>query len=397
MNHKLFLLLLPFAIACNDDVTGPAPITPLYQCRSASSGYDLSFVDLDVSGTNRDSQTGMLILNPDSIPVHYLIRNTGCKASPEGTITLEVGPVYENYLIPAMQPGEQYGDTVVLAGDFTTADLKDDRVHVHGTSWMSDSENPSSNYEAHSQIFHVASPPIDLQYTLNPSTVRAGDVVTLDITARNYGRHAAAAPITLTSCLYSGFTGCRPGHRTRAGTFQTQSVPAGAVVRFKATIQIPPTAAWQDAVDFYSMYLCKSAGTSLPLYMEEDQYNCFRLPRQIWVEPNYEAVCAPPDITSGSSVKVPSYNCGLVPGPVNPALPEHRFHIVSFNAKAGQAYELQRSDRSAVVRAYSPAGWPITDRDTSPDRVRFDEAQRVYLVMYSATSVLDVQLVEVPS
>ena len=355
-------------------------------------------MSLELGFSRTDPDTKLPILEPDSIPVKFVVRNRGSITAPAGEVQLSFSSFDFNWTIlqrPALRPGELYRDSVMLtASQSGGSSLTDDRVTVGIATWA-DGDSIGHNNTMSSPIFHLAIPLLQLTFTTVASTT-VGSEIPLTIVARNYGRHADAPAQTITGCLYDSFSGCHPRYRTTTSVFVSPPVPAGTAVEFNASLTIPASATWQDATVRYSLYLCPSASGNLPGYFTGTGPFCHRNSRSVEVVPNYEAACAPPLLVDPNNVALPAFNCGLrpsLPGFENEAR-QYRFHLVALDAVAGETYVLQRSDVSALVRIYDAKGRAVIDLDPDPERIRVANSERIYLVMYSKSEALTVAVLK---
>ena len=390
MNRGLLIIGMLLA-ACSDPTSPPAepdPCAEVFACRFP--GVDLEVVSASVTADATDPQTMLPIVQPAAVRVGYTIRNRGRVAVPAGVVWLNLvsanGHDFSETIEqqqPGLAPGETHsGSALIPTGSLQGVGLRDDRMTAKVSVWASEDTVVSNNVMS-SALFHLAVPLLDLSFTAEPNAV-IGQPIALSIIARNYGLHAEVPAQSLTGCLYDGFGGCRPEYRTTTGAIEIPRVPAGSAVQFNTTMVIPPSAAWQDAYSRYTMYLCAGQPAT---YNVGDSVRCVSSSRTLWVRPDYASSCAPPALTAGMAVTLATYNCGLRPtlaGFETQTL-AYRFHLVSLEAESNVTYALQRSDTTSIVRIYDAQGNAVYDLDAAPERIRVEAAQRLYLVMYSAT------------
>jgi hypothetical protein len=378
--------------ACSDPTEPPAvpdPCASVYACRSP--GTDLEILSVVVTSDAADPQTMLPIVQPGALRVNYAIRNRGRTVTPAGSVWLNLVSAGEDYYSPTMHqahpalaPGEMHsGSALLTIGSIQGHRIRDDRMTVQAEVWTVDDTFVSNN-EMSSALFHLAVPLLDVDFAATPVAI-IGQPVALAVVVRNYGRHADVPAQTMTGCLYDGFRGCSPEYRTTTGGLQIPHVAAGTAVQFNTTLSVPPSAAWQDAAADYQMHLC--VGQPMAYAVDESLVCSISPGRNVVVRPDYESVCAPPVLVPGQQLTLSAYNCGLRPSMAGfeAETRAYRFHITSLQAESGVTYALQRSDTTSLVRLYDAQGNHVRDLDPAPDRIRVDVAQRLYLVMYSAT------------
>jgi hypothetical protein len=379
---------LPLALlaACSDPMEPVMdPCAPVFAC--LSKGVDLEMVSVIIASSSTDAETGLPIVHPPGMQVEVTIRNRGTDTAAAGALDVMLGDYFARESMPysALAPGATYTGSVTLAIPASGANsyVRDDRMTVEASVW-SDGDTESTNNMMLAGPIHVAVPLLDVTFT-TATTAFAGQPIELKMLARNYGRHAVSPAQVVSACLYDGFRGCDPDSRTTAGSFTMPEIAPGVAREIVMTMALTPTGAWQDAAGHYSIYLCTFSTT----YDMTNDYACFRFGRSILVRPSYDAVCAPPTLTL-NAIALPAYNCGLRPSvPSFEAETErHRFHIAALETQSGVTYAVQRSDTSSILRIYNSLGDVLHDYDPHPERIRVATAEKIYLVMYSATPML---------
>ena len=398
-------ILILFLAACSDP-TDPGPeidaCPNVFACRTAM--VDVQIVSLALQPTRFDNQTGLAIIHPDSVQVSFTVRNVGSDTAGAGIINLhldEAGGGFAGFdtaimEMPALAPGQEWRFNGRVS--FQSVELPrvyDDRMYLEviASSGDGDVDVDSNNNFAHTDVFHLAAPLLDIRFTFDSAVVTAGNSLRLNVVARNYGRHASAPAQTMAICLYQGFAGCTPQYRTVAGTVTIPAVGAGDAVQVSSTITIPSTAAWQDYTAQYSALLCAPPPNGIA-YFTDGPSACAVGIAGIIVRPAY-AVCAPPLLTPGTPATLGNYNCGIrptLPG-FETATAQFRFHIVAMDAQAGVTYTAERTDTLSPLRIYDGGGNGVTDLDIAPDRFRVASAGRVYLVQYSNAPALTIRVV----
>ena len=380
-------LALVLLAACSDPMEPVVedPCAPVFACRS--EGVDLEVVSVIIASASTDSETGLPIVHPPSFPVEVTIRNRGTDTAAAGTIDVMLGEYYHSTQLShsELAPGASFRGSVTIPLSATGASrIKDDRMTVQAAVWSA-GDSIAQNNQMLTGPIHVAIPLLDITFT-TATTAFAGQPIELTMVVRNYGQHAASPARTISACLFDGFRGCEPSDRTTAGSVTIPMVAPGAALQIVRTMTMAPTGAWQDAAGNYGMYLCE-----IGMYQVTYEWACFSNGPHILVRPSYDAVCAPPTLTS-NAVALAAYNCGH-----RPTLPSfeaetqrYRFHIVSLDAQANATYGVQRSDTSSVVRIYNSLGDVVHDFDPHPERIRVAATEKIYLVMYTAAPALTI-------
>ncbi|NJD09561.1 MAG: hypothetical protein FIB01_03615 [Gemmatimonadetes bacterium] len=404
MRVEIVILLLAagFATACRDTVAVDSCGRP-HACEVP--GWDLALVSAALDNAVGSQPGTGIPIAPRELRVRFTVRNRGTDGSLPRQAVLrwsgdwtEAKGVSDTVAIAPLPPGDSATLTAML--HITTAYLHYGAAPTPVTVQVS-VETPTGGHDDYATSDTLSTAPMQLALPVARFAVepigRASLQVNEQFRARyrvwNAGFVEPLTGVAAVLCLWHAGDGCWPRNFAAFGRMNLPPILPGDTILVDYPTAVAPTAAWQDEADDYWYSVCIQSASWQGAYLQTptSEVSCLgpEPSEAAWVRvrPDYEGVCAPPALATGSPLTL-RYNCGFMPIPEGSsestarAIGFFRFHLTALDAVAGVTYVVQ----PGPSYVYDSRG----ERALKPnvgDTLRFASSGRYYLESFGADTL----------
>jgi len=361
-SRRWILLLFPALTTCHDSAGPGDPCDRALACEVA--GVDLFIPQLLVVADEEDANTGLGIVDPDSVDLQFSVANRGDSVSPPAMLALLYGSVEkgaplvftsaqagDTLLVPPLEPGAKHSRRITV-GAWESADRP-----RHG-EWYDNSsfaeaqlllhDTDTTNNVQRSAKVHVRIAVLEFELALPDSILTVNLPFAARLKISNVSRHGTLPPMAVGFWLHK-IIGSMVGGTTGFGTHDMPGIPPLGKYERELRLEIPPTAAWNHERQRYIVITSISpTGTKDTLLWRGANQRLIDNGPEIWVRPDYRA--CQPALLRPDSVAVSPLVCR------NP----FTFYVYELQARPDREYSIEQEDNPGAT-IYSPDGAKVLD------------------------------------